>query len=400
MDAIVLDGEQRSALAVTRSLGKRGIKVAVGAEKRPSLSSCSRYCTESFIYPSPYEDPVGFIQSLKIFTNQFGNSVLFPMTDVTLTEILFNRKELHDGILMPFMDYDKYMQVTDKVNLFRLAKKLNVPVPTSFLSTDFPNQENLIETIREFGFPVVVKPCFSKIRTGSGWVNAKVHYAVEERKLREILSSDIFQRFSFLIQERIVGPGLGIFLLMKDGEVVAKFAHRRIREKPPSGGVSVLCESIEAPSEALCAAVNILEHLRWTGVAMVEFKIDREKNVAKLMEVNARFWGSLQLAISSGVDFPYMLFRLANGMNIEKPVGYTIGLKSRWELGDLDHLFIRFFKNTANLNLPSNHPKRMILIKDFLFDFFRPSVNNEILQSHDIKPFLHELKGYVNYFFH
>jgi hypothetical protein len=118
------------------------------------------------------------------------------------------------------------------------------------------------------------------------------------------------------------------------------------------------------------------------------------------MEVNARFWGSLQLAISSGVDFPYMLFRLANGMNIEKPVGYTIGLKSRWELGDLDHLFIRFFKNTANLNLPSNHPKRMILIKDFLFDFFRPSVNNEILQSHDIKPFLHELKGYVNYFFH
>ena len=400
MDVIVLDGEQRSALAVTRSLGKRGIKVSVGAENKTSLSSCSRYCTESFIYPSPYKDPAGFIQSLKIFTNKFDNSVLFPITDVTLTEILLNRKELHDGILIPFMDYDKYVQVTDKINLFRLAKKLNVPAPTSFLSTDFPNQEKLIETIKGFGFPVVVKPCFSKIRTGSGWINAKVHYAVEERNLRDILSGDIFQNFPFLIQERIEGPGLGIFLLMKDGEVVAKFAHRRIREKPPSGGVSVLCESIEAPSEALCAAVKILEKLSWTGVAMVEFKIDLAQDVQKLMEVNARFWGSLQLAISSGVDFPYMLFLLANGKNIEKSDGYTIGLKSRWELGDLDHLFIRLFKNTAKLSLPGDYPERMTLIKDFLFDFFRPSVNNEVLQSHDINPFFHELKKYVNDLFH
>ncbi len=44
--------------------------------------------------------------------------------------------------------------------------------------------------------------------------------------------------------------------------------------------------------------------LDWTGVAMVEFKLDARDGVAKLMEINGRFWGSLQLADRRGRRFP------------------------------------------------------------------------------------------------
>jgi len=399
MDAIVLDGEQRSALAVTRALGRRGVKVTVGAGKSPSLSSCSRYCTNSFTYPSPYNDPVGFIQALVNFTNNSCDSILFPMTDLTLTEILLNRNIFSENLLIPFVDYDRYIQVTDKINLFRLAMDMNLSIPVTFISTDFESHESIIDKVIKYGFPMVVKPSFSKIRTEKGWIGAGVHYAKNEKDLREILSLDIIKCFPFLIQERIEGPGVGVFLLMENGEVVAKFAHKRIREKPPSGGVSVLCESIEPPPEALETAVMLLTKLHWTGVAMVEFKIDRKQNIAKLIEVNARFWGSLQLAITSGVDFPFLLFQMASGEKIVEQDGYKIGLKSRWELGDLDHLLIRLFKSTLKLNLPSYHSSRTTFVKDFLFDFFRPSVKNEILQTNDVKPFIHELKTYFNYFF-
>lgn len=400
MDAIVLDGEQRSALAVTRSLGRKGVRVIVGAEKDPSLSSCSRYCTRSFLYPSPYHDPVGFIQALRDSIKETSNSILFPITDVTLTEILLNRKELPENMVIPFEDFDKYIQVTDKIKLFQLGRDLKVPIPTSYISTEFENHGDLIESVGKSGFPVVIKSSFSKIRTGKGWIDTKIHYAMDEMELRKILLKDIFQCYPFLVQKRIDGPGVGIFLLMKNGEIVAEFSHKRIREKPPSGGVSVLCESIEMPTDAMQTAVKILEKLRWTGVAMVEFKIDQEGNVAKLIEVNARFWGSLELAISCGVDFPFLLFRLASGENISRSNGYTIGLKSRWELGDLDHLFIRLFRSSSNLNLRSYHASRISLVKDFLFDFFRPSVKNEIMQLHDMKPFFQELKGYVKYIIH
>jgi predicted ATP-grasp superfamily ATP-dependent carboligase len=272
-----------------------------------------------------------------------------------------------------------------------------VPIPATFLSTDFISTESIIEKVINFGFPVVVKPNFSKIRTEKGWVGAGVHYAKNEMDLREILSLDIVKCFPFLVQERIEGPGVGVFLLMQNGEVIAKFAHKRIREKPPSGGVSVLCESIEPPTEGLETSIRLLTKLHWTGVAMVEFKIDREQNIAKLIEVNARFWGSLQLAISSGVDFPYLLYKLAIGDTIAEPPRYKIGTKSRWELGDLDHVLLRLSKNTSILNLSANHPAKIPLLKNFLFDFFRPSVKNEIFQKNDMKPFLHEINKYISH---
>ena len=40
---------------------------------------------------------------------------------------------------------------------------------------------------------------------------------------------------------------------------------------------------------------------------MVEFKKDNETGVFNLMEINAKFWGSLDLALVCGANFPQML---------------------------------------------------------------------------------------------
>ncbi|MBE9571532.1 MAG: ATP-grasp domain-containing protein [Proteobacteria bacterium] len=145
---------------------------------------------------------------------------------------------------------------------------------------------------------------------------------------------------------------------MQNGSVFARFAHQRIREKPPGGGVSVLCQSISPPREALEAATSLMKSLGWFGPAMVEFKWDRRDNKPKLMEVNGRFWGSLQLAISSGIDFPYLLYCLASGEKINRPSNYKVCVRSRWELGDLDHLLIRLRKRRQELFLQPNAPSR------------------------------------------
>lgn len=182
---------------------------------------------------------------------------------------------------------------------------------------------------------------------------------------------------------------------MKNGETIANFAHRRIREKPPSGGVSVLCEGIEPPADALKGAEKILEKLNWTGVAMVEFKGDRRDNRLKLMEINARFWGSLQLAISSGVDFPYLLYKMATGVKIETQRGYKVGLRMRWELGDLDHLLLRLTKSRSELSLPPGTPPMGKLLRDFVMDFVYPSTHHEVFRWRDSGPLLFELRQYV-----
>ena len=85
----------------------------------------------------------------------------------------------------------------------------------------------------------------------------------------------------------------------------AVFAHRRLREKPPSGGVSVYRESVAPDPSLVARAAALLAGLGWRGVAMVEMKTDARTGTPYLMEVNGRFWGSLQLAVDAGVDGIY-----------------------------------------------------------------------------------------------
>ena len=119
--------------------------------------------------------------------------------------------------------------------------------------------------------------------------------------MRSAIASLDDAAFPLLIQQRIVGPGTGIFLLVWDGTVRAVFAHRRLREKPPSGGVSVYSESIAAKPDLVERSRLLLERMKWNGIAMIEYKLDASTGVPYLMEVNGRFWGSLQLAIDAGV---------------------------------------------------------------------------------------------------
>mgnify|MGYP003336754857 CR=1 FL=1 len=67
--------------------------------------------------------------------------------------------------------------------------------------------------------------------------------------------------------------GGGVFMCYQCGKLIAQFNHRRICEKPPSGGMSVLCESAPVSPQAKQYAQALLDALGWEGVAMVEFML-------------------------------------------------------------------------------------------------------------------------------
>jgi predicted ATP-grasp superfamily ATP-dependent carboligase len=136
-------------------------------------------------------------------------------------------------------------------------------------------------------------------------------------------------------------------MLFNKGETRAIFTHKRIREYPESGGPSTLRESVRYP-EIEEHATRLLKKLNWHGVAMVEFRIDARNNEPKLMEINPRFWGSLQLAVYSGVDFPYLFYQMAMKGDVEPVMDYEIGKRVRWLLmGDI--LWFLTVKNKLKL---------------------------------------------------
>ena len=112
---------------------------------------------------------------------------------------------------------------------------------------------------------------------------------------------------------------------------------------------------------------------------MVEFRV-AEDGTPYLMEVNGRFWGSLQLAIDCGVDFPWLLYQLTQSLPATTPNTYAIGRRLRWLLGDLDSLIIELRRTPSSLT----HKARVMTA--FARSFADAGCRQEILRLHDPMP--------------
>ena len=88
------------------------------------------------------------------------------------------------------------------------------------------------------------------------------------------------------------------------------------------------------------------------------------------MEVNGRYWGSLPLAISAGVDFPLYEWQLAHGQEPRIPHSYRIGLRSRWLSADIRRLSSLFLE-TPRDGFP--RPSKWAESVRFFTDFAAPT---------------------------
>lgn len=385
MNILVTDGGSRAALAITRSLGKKGHVVFVGEEHEPSLASCSRFCRTAIRYPDPKRDSAAFIDAIAIVVDRYEIDLVLPVTDICVLPICEHRERFAHRAVVPFADYEAVKFAADKRRLSKLATSLGIPNPSSIILTN----RNAATHTESLGFPVVIKPSRSRIPLDQGWLETSVDYAFSASELEAKLEALRPGVFPVLLQERIVGPGIGLFYCYDNGRCIASFAHRRLREKPPSGGVSVLRESVTPPPEADRFGRLLLDHLRWHGVAMVEFKLDERDKTPKLMEINGRFWGSLQLAIDAGVDFPALLVASSMQEPVIPVTDFRVGVRSRWLLGELDLLLMFLSKSGAELKLPQDHPSRLRSILQILKPFYR-NQHLEVLRLKDLKPWFHE----------
>jgi predicted ATP-grasp superfamily ATP-dependent carboligase len=313
---LVTDASERTALAVIRSLGKRGIKVLAADATRFNAGFLSKYCTHKVIHPSPIEDKEKFVKSLLRLVKNIKLDLMIPITDFTMIPILERKEEFEQYVKVAAPPYEVAMKAYDKFQTISIAEKCGVPHPKTFLIDDV---KTLREVAGELNYPVVIKP-----RMKVFWNNRKavmikvtpINYAYDKEdllfkykslmgKLKGKVPSDFF-----LLQEYAKGIGVCVEVLM-DGssDLIALFMHKRLREYPVTGGASTLRVSIWN-RRLVEYSIKLLKEMRWQGVAMVEFKLNEENGDANLMEVNGRFWGSLPLAINAGVDFPYLLYKM------------------------------------------------------------------------------------------
>ncbi|NMH59047.1 ATP-grasp domain-containing protein [Alteromonas ponticola] len=376
---LIFDAQQRSALAATRSLGKRSDITVYTTDSTPeALAGASKYSSSYFCSPDPVKNTEQFITWLARIIDDKQIDFLLPVTEVSSRTLLENRDKL-PSVKLPFAELDTVLALSDKNQLVELAKSLAIPVPESRV---YPNA-SAVDT-HALDYPCVLKPALSKVLVNNRWQSTQVHIVHTEAEFNKALEHAYFNH-PFMLQQYIAGQGAGLFCYYQHGEAKAFFAHKRLREKPPSGGVSVLSESVAADAKVKEFATKLLDSVNWHGVAMVEFKV-ADDGTPYLMEINTRLWGSLQLSIDAGVNFPELLF---DGEYADVPLttAFKQGVQLRWLLGDLDNLYLNMRDKKQSIKDKLLHIGR----------FFTPRLSgrkHEVNRLDDMGPFRYELKKY------
>ncbi len=210
------------------------------------------------------------------------------------------------------------------------------------------------------------------------------------KKREDLISSyqSVHARYPLPLIQEWIPDGAGTFglsaLFDEASNMKAAFVHKKLRMYPVQGGPSTLREAVEHP-QIMELGLSLLKSLNWVGVGMVEFKVDPRDGIPKLMELNPRFWGSLQLAIVSGVDFPYLILRMARRESFEPIRHYEVGKRCRWLLlGDILHFL--------------NNPNRFHLHPPF-FDFSNPNTSYDIFSRDDPLPLLGSVATFFTFLY-
>lgn len=355
---ILTSARYYNALAVTRCLGRHGIRVACGDDMRTltarfPLASYSRYCKLQFRYPSYELYPEKFIDFIIKFARKNKDyKILMPIDAETLLISKYKDKIKKKVPQLRFAvhDYEYVKLANNKGKLIRLANEIGVPTPQTFIPKSFEDLHKIAETIK---YPAIIKLPTAKGSKGLSHVKNQNTLIEKYKETLKRYSSNSEDRP--LIQEYIPGTGYGVSCLFNKGELRALFTHKRIRESSFHGGPSVARVSVRHPKMEEYA-LKLLKRLKWHGMAMVEFKLDERDKKPKLMEINPRFYGSVYQAIASDIEFPYLLYKMLTEGDIKPVTNYKLNVKTRYIGGD-----IRAFPDNF-----LNSEKKLSLLKDFL----------------------------------
>ena len=393
MDVLITGADQRQGLAVIRSLGRRGLSVVAAGPDSNSLGFTSRYAAARWVYPSPFEQPDAFVQSICEAARRFRVRLVIPVVESTVTILNEHREAIEAIAPLAMASREAVSLALDKRSQYLLAQQHEIPIPKTMVPTSMQEVDARIAGLH---FPVVVKPNQKPHGRAALSYDFKVTFVADEDSLRNLLAIYFRHSVVLIVQEFYVGHGIGFGVLMHHGQALACYQYHRGRELMPTGGVPVRYESMPIWPNVQDYSVRFLQAMKWEGVAQVEWKAMPGTRDVVLMEVNGRFWASLPGSLHAGMDFPFWLYESRFGRPVQQSRPYRLKIASRYLQADLKRLEL-VLRNTYAVSSVPLSPKWRECV-DFLLDGFRWRVKGDIWSWDDWSPGFHEARKIIMYF--
>jgi len=333
-DVLLTYGWVRSSYSALRNLKKHDLQVVVSDSSSIGMCQFSRFSTGFKKYTSHYEDEKKFISDILDICSSKEIKLILPSHNET--EVIARyRHKFSSNLVAMIPDESHCSMFNNKSHAYDYVSNIGIPVPCRINYTD-PNV--ISKLLKNKG----VEKTVIKLLTGNS--GKGVFYGKNPKHAQSIVK-ELIEKYKLVesrypqIEEYVEGEGYGCSVLYNSGEFIAHFTHRRLRDKIETGGTSTFRQA--AVHEGIEAATKtIFDSLGWNGLAMCEFKVCPKTGRFWFIEVNPRMWGSISLAIESGVQFPHLAWLCATqGSNqaLDYHATCTVDLnwKARWLLGDI-----------------------------------------------------------------
>jgi predicted ATP-grasp superfamily ATP-dependent carboligase len=318
---LVLGDDMRVFLAVTRALGRAGHAVYAAPFDRTAPALSSRYVTVTVELPDYATNKKAWVVALLALQEREQFDLVIPCTDPRIIMLHENRADLaHIRLAIPSPDAMEWL--FDKELTHEMCNALGVNVAPAARLEEKDTADGLIGT---FKLPFVIKPRRSYWNDQLGSAD-KVHI-IESREQLELVLPQLVSRERWLVEGYFEGVGTGVSVIAHNGKIQHAFQHRRLREGKGGASSYRISEALHAGMLSDCE--KICAHMKHTGVCMFEFRFDDRSGRWILLESNARFWGSMALAVAAGADYPNFLHQLMVHGIAAPQQKFRIGLRSR-----------------------------------------------------------------------
>ena len=326
---IVTYGRSLMSLVIAQSLSRRGVEVIGCDDVDMTVMSFSRHVDKTFVHPNIEEDEEGYFETLleKIIEHKPEDDrpyVLMPV--FRNTRAISKRREMFaDHITVAAPDWESITKIFPKENLARTAEAANANIPKSIHTADL---EALKQALEDFQPPLMTKPT-----EGVGGRGIEVH---TDREAAIAAHQSYVNKHGEppLIQEKVEGEDFCFTGLFSEGELLAHMAYKNLQSFPVKTGAGAIRETVD-DAPFIKAVTQLMKPTGWTGVAEIDFMWTGDTaDEPYLIEVNPRFWAGLFHSVKSGVDFPWLLYRLFASGDVgpveEATIGETTKVPALW----------------------------------------------------------------------
>jgi len=308
----VIFGGSVNGLSFVRSLARRGVPTLL-LETERLIGTYTRYGKVHFL-PDAGEDTQSWIDFLELVGSKLKQpGVLFPTSDLHNVLIAEHEEVLGRAYRFVVPMADTMERIVNKRLQYETASASGIPIPPSF----FPQSVNEVEEVAaQVSYPCILKPYKSHV--GRKKMVEKVALAESPEQLVNQYANVAAPGVEFMVQDIIPGGDDALFGYLafwdSQGTERAWLTKQKLRQSARFGDGSYQI-TVAAP-EVADLSRRLLAAFGYRGFVGVEFKYDQRDASFKLMEINPRTVSGNQLAISAGVDFPWLGYQYLAGSAI------------------------------------------------------------------------------------